>query len=593
MNCAIVSRKLAFLGSLALLLSLTANAIAAEPAAAARRAADLFPASAVAYAELSEPGKLAEGILAHPLVARALMQPEAKQALESPQYQQFRLVLGLVEAQMGMPWRDALKDVTGVYAAGDIKTEGVAVLIHAKKPETLTKLTTALLNLARLDAQRKSQPDPIQEGEYRGSKTYAAGEGRAAIHGNWLLLCNVESLAREVMDNLAADQPAAATPTLAADGEFKSALATRGDSGIAWAWLRLGPLREKGPLAYLQSEKANDAGAEVLFGGLLSVLGKTPFITATVQTKEDSLRVAIAVPHDPTWVRPARDFYFGAGSQGSAPPLLSVKNTLGAISFHRDLSAIWTSSDELFNDQDAAKVEQADAGLSTFFSGKEFGKDILGQFEPGVQIVVARQEFGPERQPAIKLPAAAIVLGLKETDKIDRQMRVSFQSLIGFLNIVGAQNGQSQLELHNEKRDGAEYNWASYAPGETTPQDPGRLHDNFSPSLVIVGKRMIVASTIDLATELAKATPAPAAASARRSNFAISVDGPAIVDALRENRQHLVAQNVLEKGNSEERAGKEIDLALEIASWLSRANIELSIADGQLRLDAAVKITKP
>ena len=56
-------------------------------------------------------------------------------------------------------------------------------------------------------------------------------------------------------------------------------------------------------------------------------------------------------------------------------------------------------------------MAEAESGLATFFGGRNFRDEILGNLQPGLQLVVARQQF-PQAgvTPAIKLPAAAVVL---------------------------------------------------------------------------------------------------------------------------------------------------------------------------------------
>ena len=56
------------------------------------------------------------------------------------------------------------------------------------------------------------------------------------------------------------------------------------------------------------------------------------------------------------------------------------------------------------------------------------------------------------------------------------ELRRTFQSLIGFLNIVGAMNGQPQLDLDMEKSEAAQFVTASYLP-DPDCQRPARLED--------------------------------------------------------------------------------------------------------------------
>jgi hypothetical protein len=43
-----------------------------------------------------------------------------------------------------------------------------------------------------------------------------------------------------------------------------------------------------------------------------------------------------------------------------------------------------------------------------------------------------------------------LIFRLKEPEKMQRELKVVFQSLIGFLNIAGAQQGQPPLDVNTE-----------------------------------------------------------------------------------------------------------------------------------------------
>ena len=92
-------------------------------------------------------------------------------------------------------------------------------------------------------------------------------------------------------------------------------------------------------------------------------------------------------------------------------------------------------------------------------------------------MVVARQLFAEgQPAPAIKLPAFGVVAELKDPAKMQPELRRTFQSLVGFLNIVGAMNGQPQLDLDMEKSDAAQFVTASYLP-DPNAKDPARRED--------------------------------------------------------------------------------------------------------------------
>ncbi|HEY2827088.1 MAG TPA: hypothetical protein VGJ04_05755 [Pirellulales bacterium] len=251
----------------------------------------------------------------------------------------------------------------------------------------------------------------------------------------------------------------------------------------------------------------------------------------------------------------------------------------------------------MLNEQTNEELAKADSSLSTLFSGKDFGEDILGAFQPEGQIVVARQEFAQDKpMPAIKLPAFALVAEMKDPAKMQPELRRIFQSLIGFLNIVGAMNGQPQLELDMEKTDAGQFVTSSYLPEAKAKDSLGlKINYNFSPSIAFAGSRFVVASTKAMAHTLATAKGPDR--SAGDGGQIVNTDGvlhfDALKESLRDNRAQLVAQNMLTEGHSKEEAEKRIDLLLELVGYIDQLTLSLDTTPSELHVsfDIGLKAT--
>ena len=120
--------------------SVVAGSAIAEKAAG-KTAVELLPATTVVYAEIPKPKQLVETILNHPLRPRIEALDAYRHAVESPQYIQFKFGLGIVEAQLGQSWRDALESVSenGLYAGVDGVMRGVVLLAKAHDAARLIK----------------------------------------------------------------------------------------------------------------------------------------------------------------------------------------------------------------------------------------------------------------------------------------------------------------------------------------------------------------------------------------------------------------------------------------------------------------------
>ncbi len=156
-----------------------------------------------------------------------------------------------------------------------------------------------------------------------------------------------------------------------------------------------------------------------------------------------------------------------------------------------------------------------------------------------------------------------------------RELRRIFQSLIGFLNIVGAMNGQNQLEMDMEKiSDDAQLITSSYVPEEDDRESTdANIVYNFSPSVGFAGERFVVSSSKTLARQLTMAKTAKPETIDDNTNA--NLNASVLRDVLADNREQLIAQNMLEDGNSREEAEAIIDLLLQVVDYFQDASLRL------------------
>ncbi|MAG94671.1 MAG: hypothetical protein CMJ48_13130 [Planctomycetaceae bacterium] len=559
-----------------------------------KSAVHLLPGSTVAYAEIEQPKELLDVLLTHPLRTHLENLDPYKQAVQSQKYIAFRSIVAGIESQIGMKWDEAVGALTegGISVAFDPKTEGIAIIVRARDEAALEKLRDAFLKLARDEAKRQGNPDPIKTGEYRGITAYSLGEAKFATFGSWLVYVSDDELGKLVVDSYLDGSES----SLADNERFQQARKLQNGKSTLWAYLDIGALRDGGAVEGLTQEKVDNPGAELLAGGILENLQHTPFVVASMTIAREGLGVSVATPHKTEWVTERREYFFGPHGEGAAPPLLAPPETLLALSIYRDFSQMWLRSADLYGESVDAGLAQANSNLSTFFGGKDFGEDILGAFKPGLQFVATRQQFDASVPvPAIKLPAFALVFRFKDADNAPSDFRRTFQSLIGFLNVLGAMNGQPQLDLDIEKGEGTQVVSATYLP-EDAQRDPGKapINFNFSPSVGFVGDRFIIASTKQLARNLVAATKDSddVRAAGPRSNFAFNLQAAVLRKVLDDNRKQLVAQNMLEEGRDREEAEQQIGLLLDAVALLKNLHLRLETDEDALRLSVELNLAR-
>ena len=542
-----------------------------------RTGADLFPESTIAYVEVPKAGDLIERILDHPLRSKIEELEQVKKALNSPQMKQLRIGLAFIETQIGEQWLPALKKLTarGLYLGFDPETQGVAVAFQSSDEELLKKTAGVILGFVKNDGKRELKIDTYRSGKVAEIDDVAVGR-----FGNWFLISNQSKMARQMADNLL-DGNSGLTGN-ASFKRFKNA----SPSSDAWAFADLERLRKLNVAKELFSGATDEPGVELLFGGILEVLERADTATASLNLENKGISLAAQMPFDSSKFDDAREFYFGHKGEGTAPAPIEIPNLLGQVVSYRDLGGWWLSKEELYPENVIAQLAQSDSQLSTVFGGMDFGSEVLGAFQPGLRLVAKRQEYDSAITPDIKLPAFALV-GKMRDPTVQRRFGVSFQSLIGILNIESAQNDRPQIELITTKQDGITMKGGEYLLDSEL--DKGLMIYNFSPSIAFQGEYIVISSTADFARELAVATKKlDQSDEASASNTVLSLDADLIKKLLDDNRESLIAQSMIGSGKTRAVATAEVDVILNLLDYLDQGHLDLRFDGKQMKLDVQV-----
>lgn len=554
--------------------------------AAERIAAELFPASTVFYGEMPAPGKLLPQLLDHPLAQQLAALPEYERARQGTSWQRFESAVQALEKKLDLPWAKAVESLTsgGLYVGVDLPTQGVIALAQTTDGKLAKKARDALLDLVRADAAAKGRADPVQEEELSGTPVHVIDKLHLAVMGKWLLVTNKRLAAFLVLEN----HRGTGSGALAGNAHFQSVLAKRASGQEAWVYADLRILQQMRVLTAISQKKSNNPLLELLVGGIVGLLPDAAYATASAEIDAKGVKITATLPGEAASVTKPRAYYFDPAGQGGAPALLKPEGTLLTVSTYRDLGALWRYGPDLFDDRVNARMAQAEGQLTTFFAGRDFRDDILGNVQPQIQLVVARQDYSSASlRPAIKLPAAGVVLRLKNPESTSRVFKVTFQSLIGFLNVIGGMKKVEPLEMSSETvGDAVVVSTQFLAAPESeaaVKRGEGKIHFNASPTAVFVGDRFILASAKPLALALLDAANKETS-SREPLNTQVLVDGKIGQSALAENRELLLAQNMLSKGHDRAAAEKEIDSLLGLFGNFQGLSLTLATQNKQLTL---------
>jgi hypothetical protein len=206
-----------------------------------------------------------------------------------------------------------------------------------------------------------------------------------------------------------------------------------------------------------------------------------------------------------------------------------------------------------------------------------------------MQLVVARQEY-TEVVPALKLPAGAIVVRMKNPEETARIFKITFQSAIGFLNVVGGMNGVDPLDVNAERSAGLIVVSAEYLP----PKDEALRKAappqfNVSPTAIFFGDKFILASSKPLAMEVLDSVRKEPGA-IKEVNSAVQADLAVLHQILTDNTESLVTQNLLQKGHDRAAAEKEIKGLLDALGHLKTTSLKLLAEEKSLKFSWDVEL---
>ncbi|MBT3891681.1 MAG: hypothetical protein HOF72_13730, partial [Planctomycetaceae bacterium] len=315
---------------------------------------------------------------------------------------------------------------------------------------------------------------------------------------------------------------------------------------------------------------------------------------AAIDFDHQHLKLDFTTAHDAEWIPESRKYFFGEDAQGSAPSLLLPADTIASISMFRDFSPWWLLAPDLYDDDVNEGIAQADTTLSTFFSGKDFGLDILGALEPGAQLVVTDNRFKDDApQPDIIVPAFAIVGTLQDSETMQAELRRIFINFVGFLNVVSAMEGNPQLdiELVDNKKD--RIITTSFIP--PLAGQPISIQYNFSPTIIFKDDKIILSSTRLLAETLRDGSHEEETTkrNSNRANWTTNSHLTLLADPLatilQKNREILITNNMLENSTAREEAETQIDSLIAMVQLTNSLDITIKSTSKQLALSFELK----
>jgi hypothetical protein len=565
------------------LLLLAAAPVRAEETSPAQ----LAPETTVVYAEVTNPAPLLDLALSQKTRTLLRNSDAYRKYEQSEKYVQIQAVVGLLEGRLGKTWDAVLRELVGggVAVCFDPLTQSGFLAVRSRDRELLGKFHSALVELVEADAQKNGRPSPAKSQEYKGFTGWTFGGGAMhVIVDDLLLISNKADTLRAAIDRYR--DPAA--KNLAGQAAFAAARAKQQAGTIGWSWVDLAAVKKDPNFEKGLNKRSDNPVAELLLGGVLDALKQASYLTTSISYDAGRLRLKAELPRQASAVSAARGWFF---APQNGEPALAPSGTIGAFTMFRDLAGLWLARDELFNEAIVAQLAQANTQLGLFFSGRDFGPEVLGELAAPLQLVVARQEYPADAPtPALKLPAFALVLKLKHPDEFSPELTMTYQKTIGIANLTGGQQGRPQLLLSSEEYHGVSISKATYLRDTKAPREGAGPHYNFSPACARIGDHFVFASSVGMLRQLVDSLEPGHSGASLHDNTGLTVEAAPLAAILRDNKELLVTQNMLKEGHSRSEAETAIQVVLDALAQVDRLRLRLSEEPSALAVEAALEL---
>ncbi len=575
----------------------------------AARAADssdplrLVPASADLIVKVEHPRGIAD------LAVKLAGTPELagfrgyRDYFESTNYRLFRQLVGHFERELGRDWPDLVDELAGGGVALSLKfgkkdPEPAIIVVQGRDAKLMEKFFHKLLDVANQELARQGLHDAYSKETYRGIETYRRGDDiHAAVVGAALVYSNrLEGLHAAIDLHLDPSKESLlqkkslvdAKPLVPADA-------------LAWTWISLDYAHKSEELKSLFALPANFFPFQVIAGGLLDSLRRSPFLVIAFRENDGTATVSLRLPGGTKGMHEMVHAHVPPEHQVGALPLLSPEGVLYSVSYYLDLGCFWKQRAVLLPPDQLKQAEAFDKTSKGFLYGTAFSQllELSGTHQRFV--VVKQQDRGYSFKSPSYQPAYALVLEPRDAEAFEKALDGPLGGL-SFLAGIKAPLTKFEEEHGHAKISG--YRFIENDANKSL--DDGVLF-NFTPCRARVGSQYIISSTVELARllvdeiEKAASTGSPQADSTNAGSPQQPSDaasGPVthqsrlsfagLSDYLAGTKKQLITQNMLQQGNTAEEAEKEISLFLGLLDHLGRIETTTRYLPDQYQFDAKI-----
>jgi hypothetical protein len=571
-------------------LGCCAVASAAEPAAPP---SSWLAADSLVVLEITHPKEILARAFSKDVVQAVTSSPIYKAQIANPKISEFLNVVKYFETHFNSDLPTILGKLTGGGITLAIQPqESIVMIVESEDAKLLNDVHEFLLLIAKNEADKQNDSKRVKSEEYRGVTGWRFAPNEAhAIVGNRLIIANKPDELKLLLDRQAKE----GGKTLADSARFQEARKAADDKSFARLYVDLAALKQLPQLSNALNHYENPLAA-LLFAPVLGALRESNWITAGVGFQGEGVQLSLltdGVANDP---KAADGFAAFSDASAGAMPNLNVPRQIAAISLLRDLHAFYAAKDKLFPDRTSGLIFFENM-MGIFFTGRDLTEEVLAETLPDVRLVVAEQKYDEKvGKPETQFPGFAIVMRMRDPDKFRPIAEEAWQKALGLVNFTRGQQALPGMIIDRPMHGDVKFSTASFAPAKPADGSAADVRFNFAPALAMPGSYLILSSTQELACDLIDALKKETDAKGKplsQIHSAVVLEGPQLASILKSNREGLIRQNMVEKGNSREQAEGEIGGMYMMLSALRRFELSAGVADGHSKVQLQLDVKQP
>jgi hypothetical protein len=546
----------------------------------------LVPEQADFCIKIERPRALFEFVQRNQLIKQFQAIDGLRELYDSTNFRRLTQLVAYFERELGAGYPEILDQLTGggvVYANQLGPRPPQLLVLQGRNEQMLRRFVEVGSRILDQELARQEAKERLEQTKYRNLDTIHIGkEFHAAAAGTALLISNRQEALHKALD-LYLDKDKG---SLAKVAYLSEARKLAGAGSNAWMWLNLDKVHKVAEAKDFFRLPRDNPFLTVLFGGILDVAARAPFLCAGLHTQDQGLLLSFRLPRGRQDMPEALNVTVPPLGQPGSRPLLEPPGVLYSGSFFLDIPNFWEERTKLFNEKQVKGLEDLDKASVFFLSGSPMSK-LLGQAGAYHRIVVAHQsQSGYQITPGQKLPSFALVTELRDPEAFSKRMEATLRGLAFFAT--------TQVKIKNLQEKHGDLKILAYRfpeDGQFAP-DRDNLRFNFSPCFVTVGKQFVASSTIELCHELidllkkeANGTPATAMVTPFRERF-YAAGGAQVLDYYRDR---LFTQTILDQAIPPDRAQRQVSNFIDLVRQLGVLEIKDSYEAKAFQFDIRLR----